>query len=119
MVAVKRALSYKDVQDTAVVHVDAVRRGPWEQVSPPSSAAALSFFLCRLHSMAAAAVLQVLDSSVGAVYYYNHDTKASQWEVPPEFEAVHRMHVQSAVISAANAFSQYGDYAGSVDCGRR
>ncbi len=58
------------------------------------------------------------DPSIGSVYYYNHETQQSQWDIPVDFAALHRVKLQSTLIGAAFGMSgHHSDATG--DSGRR
>lgn len=46
----------------------------------------LFVWLTRMHSATHPVANQILDSTVGRVYYFNHDTQESTWEAPKEFQ---------------------------------
>ena len=58
---------------------------------------------------------QVRDPSIGSVYYYNHVTQESTWDVPHEFAALHRVQLQSSLIGAAFGMQHSADEDGSGD----
>ncbi len=63
MISLKRAETMAKLvlrRDNSAVMVKGMRRGQWEEVRDPT---------------------------VGTVYYFNHDTQESQWDVPLEFQS--------------------------------